>query len=368
MYARLATTVHTVLNTVRYFTFGTTPETPQKTIFPKAALPPRYSAFKNPVVATPAELNLEESTTVLYRLMSTAELSQIIETGIVGNCPTSITSGGITKRSHHHMPEHVQENNSALFSAYTRDMKSAITYAGVNIIPNFYALVKSNLPPVYAIPSDHAQLDQDIFNAYHEYYRLQEMNRADENRTRFVPAVNASLLCTQQVEVDLVINTPTHQCDFRPAANEMIIGVNFLWGGFRNFTFVSKPEPLVNNDIVKRDWAIEVLCPVNTYNYEKMLQNARDNGHIPAHSRPLTVDDAVMIFAEFKNIFPASADFHPNHHVHILKYVPESLPVGSPEVLRFLIEEHSLFRKKHNSMENNEIVDHHYYEPRRLSE
>src|SRR5690606_20334678 len=135
-------------------------------------------------------------------------------------------------------------------------------------------------------------------------------------------------------------------CDFRPMANEMILNINFICGGFRSYTFVSDPAPIAHLPM-RRDWAIEVLCPVDERNYSKMLASSRDKTLIPPYSRPLTVDDAVAIFPELIRIFPASYN-NQHSHVHILKYVPEDYPVGSPRVVQFLIKEHSLFRKQHS--------------------
>ncbi len=311
-------------------------------------LPKRYQAFFKPVITMPAELNLQESTTKIHRLMSVGELSQIINTNTVGSDPGIPSIYSLKKRSHLNIPEHIQENNSKLLLSFASDPWSAAAYAGVNFMPNVYALVTSALPPVFTVPSTHAILDHSPFDIYHNYYRLQEMHISAESGSKYVPPINSSILCQSQKEVDMLINTPNGKCDFRPKAVEMLVNAHFIFGGFKTYSFVSHPAPIQFKPL-QRDWAIEALCPIDELNYSRMLESARNQGLIPPGSRPLTVDDAVVIFSEFAQIFPASYNIS-HDHIHILKYVPDTYPIGSRQVVQFMIKEHSLFRDRHSPL------------------
>lgn len=307
------------------------------------SLPGRYDVFFKPlVVVPPTELNLEESTKNIHRLMSVAELACIMDSNIFGNDPNSFS----LKRKHLHMPEHVQENNSRLLLSFSHDPMVAARYAGVDLIPKHYALVKTNIPPVFTIPDTHAKLDQSVFDLYHHEFRNRERHEAMEFNCNYRPPINPSELCEEQKEVDLVINTAKGECDFRPKGIEMLVSAHFICGGFRSYSFLSNPKPIHFNPI-RRDWAIEILCPTDEMNYSKMTASSRNLGLIPPGSRPLTIDDAVALFPYFMDAYAPSFKITHNH-VHILKFVPDSCEVGSRQAVQFLLNEHSLFRKRHN--------------------
>lgn len=336
----------------------------------KDDLPSRFRAFYPPVQAKPDQLNLTESTSAIYRLMSVAELEHILNTGLIGNDNNTLSKSNVLKINHLHVAEHVQENNSKILLSFSFNPIKAANYAGLAFVPNNYALVKTNLPPVYTVPGNHFDLDSDPFVAYHNLYAAHQFEIALKNGTKYITPVCAGTLAKNGQEVDMVINNLAGQCDFRPGKSEMLLQVNFLWGGLKNYTFVIKPAPIMITEehVAQRDWAIEVLCPTADINYVKMLQTARDQKMIPPYSRPITVDDATVIFPMLKAEFPADVNIrHP--HVHILKYVPEDLTIASADVGIFIHEEHAKFRKAHSLFNHGSSrCQHEYSESVRPSE
>lgn len=326
----------------------------------KNNLPAWYNAFLPQVHAAPDQLNLEESTSVMYRLMKVPEVQEIILTGVVGNDANTFSIMTMLKQSHLRLFEHVQENNSKNFLSFSRDPKQAVLYAALSFLPANYALVKTNLPPVFTIPGLQAELDPDPWNEYHNLYVEQQRQNKLDDKTKYIMPVNAITLAQEGQEIDMLINNSTGTCDFRPTSTEMLLQINYIWGGFKNYAYLNEPAPELMEKKAQRDWAIEVYCPTDMTNYHRMIQAGRDKGLIPPHSRPITVDDATVIFPILNSVFPANTNIL-HHHVHILKYLPQNLEIGSPLVGIFIQKEHEKFRQQHSFFNHNGCKGKHDY-------
>lgn len=309
----------------------------------------RLHAFFTPKEPTPdiADLITTKNDNTVYRLMSYDELHHNVTSGLMGNNPDKFYWSEITKRPHLEMAEHVQENNSRLLSSYSADPNYALNYATINFIPNFYLLVKAQLPPVFTTPSDHKKLDEGPFTYFHEQYLIQERNRANENRSKYVPPVDAGILCENQREVDMVIKDVNSSVDFRPTTQESIKAIFYVQGRYKAYNVVNDPTPFINQHLQQRGWAFEVVCPVSSYNYENMCRTASNLGILEPGTRLFTIDDAVAIFPEFNAHFKASC-FNVKMPVHIIKKVPAKFEIGSKGLVKYLVDQHSIFRNTHN--------------------
>lgn len=287
---------------------------------------------------------------IIYRLMSSKEICYNAAIGKMGNSPDSIS---LMKNHHLNVIEHVQHNNSKLFSSYSYDANAAASYSAISSwFPQFYALVASPLPPVFAVPCTHYSLDPDEFRKEDAFIQAQydmESQTSDGYMSSSTRPKNTNVYTSLQKEIDMLINTPQNTCDFRPKTNESIIAVYVVWGSGRVLKqwMITDYAPFLNQHHLQRSWAFEVVCPFNQTNYGNMIRNGRDKNIIPHGYRMLTADEAAIVFPEMMDAFPAKFEYKylPQH---VIMFVPDSIEFESPKLTQYIIEQHLFFRKEKN--------------------
>jgi hypothetical protein len=311
-------------------------------------IPKKHHAINLLIKSKDYELNTQEMTGPIYRIMQTAELRNWISAGVVGTLGPDTRMTITSKYNHLEVPEHILENNSSCLLAFTECPQTAVKIAGnigSRFLPNCYALVQSNLPPVCMIPSLHLLLDPESFEAHYAYLCDQKKAEAYSTVSVYNPPYDPFLLVNEEYELCQVSSNLSCSSDFRPKVETMFRVVNYFYSAMMNYKFFDQFQC---SQVKQRDWAIEIACTGKEENNNaKLFAKARDAGIIPPGGRPITVDDAAALFLYFSELFPADI-LNNNQTIHRLKYVPEEFPIASPQAVKFLINEHSLFRDRRN--------------------